>query len=245
MTRGSPRLDGPGLTPGRAILAAAMRRVPEDPGTVLFGKTRRRVLGLLFGRPDECFYVRDIVRRSGAAQGAIARELAALLGAGLLWRDDRGRQVYYQANKHAPIFPELERLVGKTLVVGDLLRDALSPLGDRIELAGLFGPAATGDRRAGRAIDLLVIGDVRREEVVEAVGAVEARLDRPVKAVVYAAADYQKAITEHPPTFVPEPRLFVIGGPDGFRRLRGLRPRPLRRRRRRLKEEAEWSRPTD
>ena len=82
-----------------------MRRVPEDPGTVLFGKTRRRVLGLLFGRPDESFYVRDIVRRSGAAQGAIARELAALLGAGLLWRDDRGRQVYYQANKHAPIFP--------------------------------------------------------------------------------------------------------------------------------------------
>ena len=34
-----------------------MRRVPEDPGTALFGKTRRRVLGLLFPRPDESFYV--------------------------------------------------------------------------------------------------------------------------------------------------------------------------------------------
>ena len=52
-----------------------MRRVPEDPGTALFGKTRRRVLGLLFARPDESFFVREIVRRSGAAQGAIAREL--------------------------------------------------------------------------------------------------------------------------------------------------------------------------
>jgi predicted nucleotidyltransferase len=217
-----------------------MRRVPEDPGTVLFGKTRRRVLGLLFGRPDESFYVRDIVRQSGAAQGAIARELAALLGAGLLWRDDRGRQVYYQANKHAPIFPELERLVAKTLVAGDLLRDALSPLGDRIELAGLFGPAVRGAMRADRAIDLLVIGDVRREEVV---AAVEARLDRPVKAVVYAAADYRTAITQHPPTFVPEPQLFVIGGPDDFRRLRGLRPRPLRRRRS-LKGGPGWSKRT-
>src|SRR6185503_7455018 len=68
MTRRSHRMDGPGLTRRRAILAAAtMRRVPEDPGTVLFGKTRRRVLGLLFGRPDESFYDRDIVRRSGAA----------------------------------------------------------------------------------------------------------------------------------------------------------------------------------
>jgi len=222
-----------------------MRRVPEDPGTVLFGKTRRRVLGLLFGRPDESFYVRDIVRRSGAAQGAIARELAALLGAGLLWRDDRGRQVYYQANKHAPIFPELERLVGKTLVVGDLLRDALDTLGGRIEVAGLFGRAVSGEMRADRAIELLVIGDVRREEVVDAVKAVEAKLDRPVKAVVYAAADYQKAITEHPRKFVPEPQLFVIGGSDDLRRLRGLRPRQLRRRRRRLKGADEWSRPTD
>src|SRR6186713_2826797 len=97
-----------------------------DPGTVLFGKTRKRVLGLLFGHPDEEFYVRDIVRRSGAAQGAIARELDALLGAGLLWRRADGRNVYYRANTQAPIFPELERLAAKTLALGDAFREALS-----------------------------------------------------------------------------------------------------------------------
>jgi predicted transcriptional regulator len=218
-----------------------MRRVPEDPGTALFGKTRRRVLGLLFARPDESFYVRDIVRRSGAAQGAIARELNALLGAGLLWRDERGRRVYYQANQHAPVFPELERLVAKTLVVGDLLRDALDALRGRIEVAGLFGRAVSGETAADRAIDLLVIGDVRREEIVDAAKAVETKLDRLVKAVVYTPADYRTAITGYPRPFVPEPRLFVIGGPDDLRRVRGLRP-PQRRRRRRLMKQAEWSR---
>jgi uncharacterized protein len=219
-----------------------MRRVPEDPGTVLFGKTRQRVLGLLFGRPDESFYVRDIVRRSGVAQGAIARELNALMGAGLLWRDERGRRVYYQANQHAPVFPELERLVGKTLTPGDLLRDALETLGNRVELAGLFGRAVSG---ATGAIDLLVIGDVRREEVADAVKGVETKLDRPVKVVVYAAADYRRA-TQHPrTTHVPEPQLFVIGGPDDVRRVRGLRPPQLRRRRRRLMRADEWSGRTD
>jgi DNA-binding transcriptional ArsR family regulator len=69
-----------------------VRTPSQDPGTVLFGKTRRRVLGLLFGHPDESFFVRDIVRQSGAAQGAIARELDALLGAGLLMRREDGRQ---------------------------------------------------------------------------------------------------------------------------------------------------------
>ncbi|HET6898361.1 MAG TPA: hypothetical protein VFK70_08440, partial [Vicinamibacteria bacterium] len=150
--------------------------------------------------------------------------------------------VYYQANKYAPVFPELERLVAKTLVVGDLLRDALEALGGRVEVAGLFGEAVSGEMGA---IDLLVIGDVRRQEVVDAVRAVEARLDRPVKAVVYTADDYRTAITGYPRPFVPEPRLFVVGGPDDFRRVRGLRPPQLRRRRRRLMKASEWSRPTD
>ena len=46
------------------------------------------------------------MRRSGAAQGAIARELDALLGAGLLQRYEEGRNVFYRANKHAPVFAD-------------------------------------------------------------------------------------------------------------------------------------------
>jgi len=201
-----------------------MRHSFLDPATVLFGKTRRRVLGLLFGHPDESFYVRDIVRRSGAAHGAIARELTALLGAGLVWRDERGRRVYYKANKHAPIFPELERLVGKTLVVGDLLRDALEALGDRVELAGLFGRAVTGEVAPDRAIDLLVIGDVRPGEVAEALAAMKPR--RAVSPKVHSMTEFRKKAADNPDfftSFLSGPPLFVIGEPDDFRRLRTSR----------------------
>ena len=120
-----------------------MRHSFLDPGTVLFGKTRRRVLGLLFGHPDESFYVRDIVRRSGAAQGAIARELDALLGAGLLERHEDGRNVYYKADKQAPVFAELERLVAKTTALRDEVREALAPLAARVECAVIFGSGAS------------------------------------------------------------------------------------------------------
>ena len=197
-----------------------------DPGTVLFGKTRRRVLGLLFGHPDEAFYVRDIVRRSGAAQGAIARELDALLGAGLLWRREDGRNVYYQANKQAPVFPELERLVAKTIALSDALREALAPL-KHIEFAVVFGPGARGQPK-DRAIDFLVIGDVRPAEVAEALAAMKPR--RTVNPKVYPMSEFRKKVADSPrffPGFLSEPPLFVIGEADEFRRL-GLPQRSRR-----------------
>ena len=49
-----------------------------DPAEVLFGKTRRRVLGLLLSHPEDSFYLREIVRRTEAAQGAVQRELDLL-----------------------------------------------------------------------------------------------------------------------------------------------------------------------
>jgi len=195
-----------------------------DPGTVLFGKTRKRVLGLLFGQPDEAFYVRDIVRRSGAAQGAIARELDALLGAGLLWRREDGRNVYYQANKQAPVFPELERLVAKTIALGDAFRETLAALAPHLEFAVVFGTGARGTLKSERAIDLLVIGDVRPGEVAEALAAMKPR--RTVTPKVYPVTEFRKKVADNPDfftSFLSGPPLFVIGEPEDFKRLRPSR----------------------
>jgi uncharacterized protein len=198
-----------------------MRHSFLDPGTVLFGKTRRRVLGLLFGHPDESFYVRDIVRRSGAAQGAIARELDALLGAGLLWRREDGRNVYYQANKQAPVFAEIERLVAKTISFGDTVREALAPLAARIEYAVVLGSTRAPSKSA-RPADLLVIGDVRPAQVADALAAMKKTVDPEV----YSLADLRKKIADDPTFFTGlflVPPVFVIGEPAAFRRLGALR----------------------
>ncbi len=87
-----------------------------DPAVVLFGSTRRRVLGWLLGHADEAFYLRELVRHTGAAVSAVQRELEQLTGAGLVRRDVRGKQVYFQINREAPIFPELLGLFAKTVL---------------------------------------------------------------------------------------------------------------------------------
>ena len=54
---------------------SADRPPARDASVVLFGRTRRRVLALLLGHPDERLYLRQIVRQSGAGLGAVQREL--------------------------------------------------------------------------------------------------------------------------------------------------------------------------
>jgi hypothetical protein len=69
------------------------------------------VLSLLYGHPDDSFYLRQIVRATGAGLGPIQRELKQLTAVGILCRTVKGNQVYYQANPNSPVFPELKNLI--------------------------------------------------------------------------------------------------------------------------------------
>lgn len=95
-------------------------------GDVLFTKTQRQVLGLLFGNPERSFYAKEIVRFAGVGIGSVQRELEKLSVAGLLTVTRIGNQKHYQANCQAPIFEELRGIVLKTFGLADALREALA-----------------------------------------------------------------------------------------------------------------------
>jgi len=63
-----------------------MRTSLTSVGDLLFGQTRGRVLALLYGAPDETFFVRQIARQVETSVGTVQRELALLADAGLIKR---------------------------------------------------------------------------------------------------------------------------------------------------------------
>ena len=204
-------------------------RRARDPSTVLFGRTRRLVLAWLFGHPDERFYLRQMVRQSGAAQGAVQRELQLLVEAGILRRTVEGLHVYFQANRQSPIFPELNALLLKTAGIVDVVREALVPLADRILVAFVFGSAARGELRSDSDVDVLVVGDVAFAAVANALAAAQGRLGRDVNPTVYPPAEFRNKVRarHHFLTAVlQEPRLFAVGGPDELARLGAERMGP-------------------
>lgn len=166
-----------------------------DPLTdVLFGKTRRAVLGLLFTRPDESFHLRELARLCRLSLGPVQREVNALAGAGLLTRDPRGRQVFYRLDPRCPVLPELRALVIKTAGLIDVLRRALVPARDELRLAFVFGSFARGEQRHTSDVDLLVVGDITFAELVKALHAPQAHLGRVINPTLYTPAEFRRKL---------------------------------------------------
>jgi uncharacterized protein len=181
------------------------------------------VLGWLLGHADEAYYLRELVRHTGGAVGAVQRELEQLTAAGLVHRDVRGKQVYFQANREAAIFPELQGLFAKTAGLVGILREALMPLAGRVQAAFVFGSAARGELRASSDVDLMVVGEASFGDVVAAVRGAEHRLGRDVNPTVYSLNEFQaKVRTKHHflTTVLAEPKMFVFGGDDELSRRR-------------------------
>ena len=191
-----------------------------DPATVLFGSTRRRVLGWLLGHPDEAYYLRELVRHIGGAVGAVQRELELLTASGLVRREVRGNQVYFQANQKAAIFPELQGLFAKTVGLVDILRQSLMPLAERIRAAFVFGSTARGELHASSDVDLLVIDDVSFGDVIAVIQAAEKRLGRDVNPTVFSEDEFRtKVLAKHHfvTSVLAQPKMFVLGEDDDLR----------------------------
>jgi predicted nucleotidyltransferase len=150
----------------------------DSIGEVLFGRTRRAVLALLYGHADEEFYLRQIIRAAGVGQGSMQRELKQLVGSGIVLRRTLGRQVYFKANPDSPVYKELRSLLLKTAGVADVLREALASLAARIEVAFVYGSVARGDERRASDVDIMVIGNASFAEVSQALGHAQERLGR-------------------------------------------------------------------
>jgi DNA-binding transcriptional ArsR family regulator len=166
------------------------RGVSTDLGSALFGKARRAVLGLLYARPDEAFYLRQITREVQAGQGAVQRELQRLADAGLLTREARGREIHYRANRACPIFAEVHGLVLKTVGLADVLRIALTPVQDALTLAVVYGSQAAGTASSGSDVDLLVVGTVDEIALHKAIGQAETRLARTVNYTLLSPREF-------------------------------------------------------
>lgn len=186
----------------------------------LFGKTQQRVLGLLYGQPDQCFHANEIVRRAGAGKGSVMRELETLRAAGLVTRENRGNQTLYQANPQNPVYAELSGLVCKTFGMADVIRQALVPLIEKIRWGFIYGSIAKNEAVASSDIDLMLVGEeLVYSAVMEALAPAEKTLGRTINPTLYTPQDLAGKI-EAGNAFVvrvlAQPKINVIGQePDG------------------------------
>ena len=194
----------------------------ECLSTVLFGKTRKAILSLLYGNADQSFYQREIVRRTGVGMGAAQREVRQLSDSGIIKRTVRGNQVYYQADSSCPVFKELKSLVIKTVGVADVLKISLKPLSVRIKAAFIYGSIVRGDEHSGSDVDIMVIGNVTFAEVSSALSDAQKELSREINPSVYPGKELRAKISEKNhfmKTVINQDKIFLIGDDDVLKKL--------------------------
>ena len=186
----------------------------KQPIDFLFSRYRRQVLALLLLRPDEQFHVRELERLTGISAGSLHRELKAMALAGLLVRERQGNQVLYRADRSCPIYEELAAIFRKTVGLRSLFSDALSTLGDNIEVAFIFGSMAAGTQKPESDIDICVVGVVSLLEIITALDKVKDNLGRELNPVVMTAGKFTEKAVEQDRfamRLLSEPKLFLTG----------------------------------
>ena len=190
-------------------------------GNALFGGTRQRVLGLLFGRPKRSFYAKELIRLADGGSGAVQRELERLAQSGLVTVRPIGNQKHFQANPDSPIFAELCSIAKKTFGLADPLRNALAPLAPRIIAAFIYGSVAKHQDTAASDIDLMIIADrVSYADLLMAVELATADLGRQVTTTILTRKELAQRIKDRS-SFVTrmlaQPKIWLIGTEDDIR----------------------------
>jgi len=158
----------------------------------LFGKARQAVLALLFGHPDRAFYTREIIKAANTGASQVQSELDRLTRAGLLIREARGNQVHYRVDQRASVYRDLLGLVTKSFGVADVLRKALAPFDNMIDLALIFGSIAGGTPSAASDIDLLLVSPLLLSELEPALNDAERTLGRKVSLTMLEPHEFRE-----------------------------------------------------
>jgi len=182
---------------------------------------RRRILRLLFGHPGQTFFVRQIARETAISVGSVQRELETLAQVGLIERSKSGHQVYYQANRSHPVFPEIRSLIAKTVGVFELLRSALAPLAPRISQAFVYGSVARQEENAQSDVDLMIVGEVTLDEILAQLATVEPTIGRTVNPTIYSSKEFKSKLqsgNHFLRSVMRNEKVFLIGAEDGTRK---------------------------
>jgi len=154
-------------------------------------KLREDLLTLYFTNPDNKYYLRELERILNYSVANIRRELIKLENTGLFLSENKGNQVYYYLNQSYPLFDELKSIIFKTSGVAHLLHDVLINF-KGITHAFIYGSFAKGEERGDSDIDLMIIGKINEDTLIDELNKLEKKLQREINYTLYNKDEFEE-----------------------------------------------------
>lgn len=157
---------------------------------LVVSKCRVKLLQTFLSQPNEIFYIRQLVRRTGEEINAVRRELDHLEKAGMVKKENRGNRIYYWFDRNYPLYGDLLALVSKMVGLGEVIIKNKNKIG-RVRLVMLSGRFARGLPTKEGGVDLLIIGDVLMPELGKIIRNEETRMGREINYTVMNKQEFE------------------------------------------------------
>ncbi len=150
--------------------------------TLISSKTRIKLLLKFFLNSNTSSYLRSLESEFGDSSNGIRLELNRFEKAGMLSSFFRGNKKYFTANIEHPLFTEVNSLVMKYIGLDKVVDDVVVRLGDvdKVYVVGKFAKGIDS-----QIIDLMFIGEINIEYLIQLIEKVETIITRKIRYVVY------------------------------------------------------------
>ena len=209
----------------------------------LFSSSARvQMLSLLLLNPDTKFYQREIETITGLAIRSIQRETEKLEALRVLHKSSEANKVYFQGNRDYSLFPELRRMLLKTVGLKVVLGDEQAD--NQVKVALIHGPFAAQRERLTDPITIFVVGDVSKQELQARAEEVQGSIGREITCTVRTPQSFRSRVQlgyGFVANVLAGPKLFLIGDKRTLRSLAtGAWERRVPPKRERAAEVFEW-----
>lgn len=184
-------------------------------------KLRKDILALYFSHTERKYYLRELERILERPVGYIRREMIALENSGLFVSEEMGKQKYFYLNKNYPLFEETKKIVSKTFGIEHSIIDELKNI-PSIQVAFIFGSFAKNEEDATSDIDLMIIGKLDEDALIDRIDRLETKLNREINYHLYSVSDFRHKLLKKDhflARIVQTQKIFLIGSEDEFRKV--------------------------
>jgi len=126
---------------------------------LFISRVRVKLMQTFLSEPQEIFYIRQLVRKTGEEINAVRRELVRMEKRNIVAKEKRGNRLYYNFRKDYAYYSELIRLVAKTTGIGKAIIKNKNKLG-KIKYAFIAGRLVRRRPHREDDVDMVLIGEI-------------------------------------------------------------------------------------
>lgn len=141
-----------------------------------------------FLNPGTTAYLRGLADEMKESTNAIRIELNRFEEAGMLLSENKGNKKMYRANGQYPLLKDLNSILLKHIGIDRVIEVVINRMG-RLDKMYLTGDYAKG--KDSGIIDLVFIGDIDKEYLVNLVSKAEKMVDRKLRFLTYEPKEWE------------------------------------------------------